>query len=60
MEREPQNCNVKDDSSNTMTQAIQCLDRILNDEQLMNKQGKEYFQATTPVTGKTKLEKAND
>jgi hypothetical protein len=43
-----------------MTQAIQCLDRILNDEQLMDKQGKEYFQATTPVTGKTKLEKAND
>lgn len=43
-----------------MTQAIQCLERVLTDEAILAKQGKDYFQATTPVTGKTKLVKAND
>lgn len=41
-------------------QAIQALDRVIKDEEIQALQGKEYFEATTPVTGKTELKKAND
>lgn len=41
-----------------MVKAMQALDRVIRDEQAELKQGKEYFDAITPVTGKTKLKKS--
>lgn len=38
-------------------QALQALDRVLRDEDIQALQGKEYFEATTPITGKTELSK---
>jgi hypothetical protein len=43
-----------------LEQALLALDRAIKHEQAVATSGKEYFDKTTKVTGKTKLEKAND
>jgi hypothetical protein len=55
--------NEKDFNRNHRTvclrieQALQALERVIKDENIQALQGKDYFEATTPITGKTELSK---